>query len=71
MSDIWGKKTDAEILEALDRFAVAQEYMATNVAEDHAHWYHMASAHLYDEAAIRLKKAWRELQVLRTTKKIG
>jgi hypothetical protein len=71
MGQIWSAKTDAEIIVALDRFAGAQELMATNVAEDHAHWYHMASAHLYDEAAIRLRKAWRELHVLRTTKKIG
>jgi hypothetical protein len=71
MSEIWGAKTDAEIIVALDKFAVAQEHMAANTNEDCTHWHHVACAHLYAEAAIRLKKAWRELQVLRTTKKIG
>ena len=56
MSETWGEKTDAEVIAALDKFAVAQEHMAANCGEDWTHWHHMACAHLYAEAATRLRK---------------
>jgi hypothetical protein len=61
VSETWGEKTDAEVIAALDKFAVAQEHLAANCGEDWTHWHHMACAHLYAEAATRLRKAWGEL----------
>lgn len=61
MSKTWGEKTDAEVVAALDKFAVAQEHLAAQTDEDRTHWHHVACAHLYAEAATRLRKAWDEL----------
>ncbi len=61
MSETWGRKTDAELADALDTFAVAQEHLAANCDEDRTHWHHVACAHLYAEAATRLRKAWADL----------
>lgn len=62
MSDLWRDKTDAELLTALDEYAVAQERLAAAAKEDMTHWHHRSVAWLLAEAASRLRKAWSALQ---------